>query len=358
MVGPFLIIYIVFISLVALFLLALSIKRNPGQKYRTSKDYNPKVLVIIPCKGHDIGLARNLTSAKRQSHTNYDVIAVVESKGDEAVKSIKSAGLKFIISKFNCRNCSGKVRNISAALSGFRNYDAYVILDSDAYVGREWLSSVIAPLYDKRIGISTSFPTFRPIGGFWSHVKFVWGFVGLSLMEHPATRFGWGGTLAFRKDLLSAVDFKKFSESVSDDIALTSITKAKRLRIAYTPDLGIMIDSKDDFGVFWEWANRQTAFSINGSGKVFYYGVVYYSASILVLVSAIILSISINPIFLLLLLPTVAGAARTYERSKGSLAAVCIFPLINFVYLANLIKAKGMKRVTWRGRVYDIGPWR
>jgi cellulose synthase/poly-beta-1,6-N-acetylglucosamine synthase-like glycosyltransferase len=355
MVEAVLTVYIVFISLVALFLFVLSFRRRPRQEYLTSKGYNPKVLVIIPCKGLDIGLAGNLTAAKRQRYSNYEVIAVVESEKDEAVRSIKAAGLKFIISKFNCRNCSGKVRNISAALSQFKGYDAYVILDSDAHVGRDWLSGIIAPLHDKRVGLSTSFPAFRPIGGFWSYVKFVWGFVGISLMESPSTRFGWGGTLAFRKDFLSKADFRRFSESVSDDIALTDIAKAKGLKIAYVPGIDIIIDSNDSFKVFWEWANRQTALSINGSGKVFYYGVIFYSASILVFLSAIILSIFVNPVFLLLLLPFIAGWAKTYRRSNGSLAAICIYPLINFVYLANLIKAKGMRKIRWRGRTYDLG---
>lgn len=354
MLGLYLGAYIIFISLVALLLLALALRPKRGQNHIKGKAFNPRVLVIMPCKGHDIELKRNLEAAASQDYENYKLITVVDSNNDSALKSIRAANAESILSNSKCANCSGKVRAISTALSRFRDYDAYVILDSDALVGKDWLTDVITPLADRRIGISTSFPLFRPIGGFWSWVKFVWGFVGISLMESESTRFGWGGTLAFRKDLLSKDDMKYFSESVSDDIALTKIAKRKGLKLAYEPDAAPIIDSDDNLAKFSEWANRQTALSIRGDPKLFYYGVVFYSASILVLLSSIILSIMVSPVFLLLLLPLLAGALKTYKRSGGSLIAACIFPLINFLYLANLLKAKGMRAIEWRGRRYSL----
>lgn len=99
--------------------------------------------------------------------------------------------------------------------------------------------------------------------------------------------------------------------------------------------------------------NRQTAFSLVGDGRLFYYGVVFYSASILCLLSGIALAAAASPISLLLLLPTIAAMAKMYRRS-GSVAAVCISPIVNFVYLANLLKARRMGSVTWRGRSYKV----
>ncbi len=346
--------YIIFISLVALFLLALSLRRTGKEVYNTSKGFRPKVLVIIPCKGNDIELERNLKAAMNQDYHNYRAIAVVDSKADGAVSHIKAAGMYMILSTNRCRSCSGKVRAIATALSRFKNYDAYVILDSDVLTKRSWLKEVIAPLSDKKVGLSTSFPTFRPIGGFWSHVKFVWGFVGLSLMEDKATRFGWGGSLAFRPDLMSKDDFRKFSESVSDDIMLTGIAKERRLEIAYVPEAEPVVDVSETFESFMEWANRQTTLSTNGDKRLFYYGIVVYTTGILVMISSVLLSIFISPVFLLLLMPLVAGEFKAYMRSGGSLAAICIFPIMNFIYLANLLIANSMSSIKWRGKSYSI----
>ncbi len=349
-----LIFYEAFIALVALFLLALAARPRSGKDYRVRKGFRPRTLVIIPCRGRDIELERNLRAALVQSYRRYDAIAVVDSANDEAVQYIKAAGMRFIVSSADCKRCSGKVRAIATALEKFTNYDAYVILDSDVLAGTEWLGSIIAPLGDRHIGMATSFPTFRPIYGFWSNVKFVWGFVGSSLMESKATRFGWGGTLAFRTDLLAKADLAEFKSSVSDDIALTRIVKKKGLGIAYVPEASPVVYTQESFGSFAEWANRQTALSISGSPKLYYYGVAFYAASILCLLSGIVLSVWVSPTFLLLLLPTVASVLKTYNRSSRSIAAACISPLINFVYLANLLKAKGMGSITWRGRSYSI----
>ncbi|HIH50589.1 MAG: glycosyltransferase family 2 protein [Candidatus Micrarchaeaceae archaeon] len=345
--------YEIFISFVALILLVLAARPKSKRDYETSKGFMPRTLVIIPCRGRDIALTRNLKAAKSQRYRNYDVVAVVDSADDEAVAHIRAAHMRFIVSDIQCRGCSGKVRAIVSALERFRNYDAYVILDSDVLAGKDWLSCVVAPLADRHIGISTSFPVFKPVGGFWSHVKFTWGFVGASLMESASTRFGWGGTLAFRTDLLSKADILEFRGSVSDDIALTRIAKRKGLGIAYVPEARPVVETDEGFAAFVEWSTRQTAFSLAGDGRLFYYGVVFYSASVLCLLSGVALAVAVGPIFLLLLLPTFAAMAKMYMRS-GSAAAVCISPLINFVYLANLLRAKGMGSVTWRGRIYRV----
>lgn len=355
MYGLYIDAYTAFLALISIFLVANASAPRKKTAYRHVRGYNPRTLVIIPCKGFDIALADNLKAAKRQSYRNYDVIAVVATRSDSALNAIHETGTKFMISNSKCKRCSGKVRSLGSALSRCRDYDAYVILDSDVLVGRDWLGLLVAPLSDKSIGISTAFPVFAPIGkGLWQRIKHAWGFVGQGLMENRMTRFGWGGSLAFRNDLMSKGDFRYFSESVSDDIALTKIAKRNLLGIAYVPEANPIVISDDDYGKFTEWSNRQTAFSISGSRKVLYAGLAYYSLSILLMVSSIALGILVNSLFLVLLLPFVIGAIRLYLKSGKYAYMLWIYPLINFVYLYNLISASFIKTVEWRGRKYDM----
>jgi len=108
-----------------------------------------------------------------------------------------------LVAKGKCSACSGKSRAIAYALRRFKDYEIYVIVDSDVMAKRDWLSKLIAPLSNQGIGISTTFPTFVPVDhSLWSYVKMVWGLVGKSLMSSRLTRFGWGGSLAFKRDIV------------------------------------------------------------------------------------------------------------------------------------------------------------
>ncbi|MDE1810915.1 MAG: glycosyltransferase family 2 protein [Candidatus Micrarchaeota archaeon] len=353
--GLILLLYELLMVLIFIFLIALSLRKE-RDSYRESKGYRPSVLVIVPCKGLDIGLLRNLKSLKGQGYANFKLLPVVDSHKDEAVPEIRKAGLAYMVSSPKFDKGSGKVNAISTAISANPGYDIYVIADSDICTNKHWLELLIRPLADPSVGISTAYPYFRPIGGFWSTVKSVWGFVGEGLMESGLTRFGWGGSLAFRGGILKGRRFATFQECVSDDVPITNMAKAMGYRIAYVKAAQPVVDTADGLPAFWEWANRQTAFSTLGFSRIFAYGVVFYASQILLLVSSLALSAAVSGWFLVLLLPFLLGAHRAYLRARErKLASLLIYPFMNFIYLANLVVAANTKEVRWRGRSYGLG---
>jgi len=358
MFGLALSIYLIFISLIWLGLMLINIPthKKQGIQKPNIEGFNPKVLVMLPCKGRDLTLSDNILSLKNQDYKNFMLVGIVDTKEDEAVKELEQNMVDYIISKNVCSECSGKVKAIATAYEEFKGYDIYVIVDSDVEARKDWLSKLIAPLADESIGISTTFPIFAPKSGFWSKVKMVWGFVGDGMMESDLTRFGWGGSLAFRADLLEGKDYERFRESVSDDLAITKSAKERKLGIAYVKERIAKVNSNDSFKTFKEWANRQTALSIMGSKKVFYYGVIIYSLSILLLISAILLSVYVSYLFVILFAPFAIGIIKTYKRASGHISADLwiIYLLIDFIYLANLIHSKQMKSIQWRGNKYTL----
>lgn len=327
--------------------------RNSVEVYE--KYVSPSVLVVVPCRGMDYSLGNNLKNLKAQNYGNFRILAVVDSENDGAVKSIQSAGLEMMISTDACTNCSGKVRAIASAFSANHDYDIYVIADSDILTGPDWLVNLVSPLKHDRYGLSTTFPYFEPKGGFWSKVKLVWGFVGMGMMESKLTRFGWGGSLAFRKELLSGENLDFFRGYVSDDVALTKICKRMNLQIAYVREAMPLINSPDDFKTFIEWANRQTALSIYSTRNVLSYGLIFYGATILLFTSSILLGILASPYFLVLMFPTIVNSVRAVRRAgKLPVWTFMISFLIPFLYFYNLLKAARMKTISWRGREYSL----
>ncbi|MGC8479051.1 MAG: glycosyltransferase [Candidatus Micrarchaeia archaeon] len=351
---------IAFSVVVFLFILILDISsflRVDSEK-RDYSNYKGRVLVIVPCKGRDIKLYENLLSVKKQTYTNYEVIAVVDTETDLALESIKNAKIKYIITN-NKEHGSGKVRAIATAIKRFQKYDTYVIADSDVLFGKEWLSQLVAPLSDKKIGLSTMYPFFKPLKNkFWSEVKMVWGFVGDSLLENEKRRFGWGGSLAFRRDILdkkSLTFFTNSKYSVSDDISLTKIAKSKGLKIAYVRKPKPIVNCDETFDTFFEWANRQTALTLLGYRKNLYEGLVYYTSEIVLILLGIFLTVFISPIFLIYFIHTLKSTFITYKRSRSKDPKVLVIVFIApFLYEINLLIASRMKNILWRGTIYKL----
>ncbi len=350
--------YLLILSLALLGLLALNLVKSERKPFKIKNGYRPRTLVIVPCKGADISLEKGLKSIKEQDYGagKYDVIAVVDSDKDTALHAIKKAGIRYAISDSKASG-SGKVRAISTALEKFSDYDAYVVADSDITSKSSWLRLLMEPLSDPEVGISTTFPYFEPVAGsgFWTRVKMVWGFVGNGLLEKESTRFAWGGSMAFRKGLLDRTSLNEFKQSLSDDIAITKIAKRKSLRIYYVKEKVVSVPSKETFSSFAEWSNRQTALTLLGYKENFRRGMIFYCANVLLLLSGIILSVFYNAIAVVFLIPFVIGLAKTYRRAERiDLTIIPLFFIIDFVYIANLIVARSMRDISWRGNTYAL----
>ncbi len=356
-------IYLAFMFLVwALLIFSNAVKFYTHSKNRKEKPASGgklKALVILPCKGVEINMKKGLESLKGQDYGkgNYDIIAVVDSEKDAALQAIRGSGIKYMISDYKCSKCSGKVRAIASAVRAKKGYDVFVIADSDIYCRNNWLRLLVEPLKDPSTGVSTAFPLFEPVHGssFWAKVKMLWGFVGDGLMESEMTRFAWGGSMAFRSSLLDDKGIKFFSSNISDDIAITKLVRMHRQKVHYVPKRIVYVPSDDDFNKFVEWSNRQTAITLLGYKQTFLYGMLSYVSNILLLITGIVLAIYYSPYMVVLLIPFFLSLGRTYARAEDrGLYIAAIFPIMNFIYIANLLAARKKEMIVWRGSQYKL----
>ena len=347
-----LILYIIILTLISIGHIFIELHKYVDDNIKN--DYYPKTLVILPCKGIDYSLRTDLDSIKDQNYNNFKLICVVDNENEESLKIIRELDIEYIISDYKCEKCSGKVRAISTAIEKFNGYDVYVIADSDIYVKNDWLINLIMPLKNNDAGLSTTFPYFVPKNGFWSQVKEIWGFVGMGLMESKLTRFGWGGSLAFKKDIIEN-DLHFFSEHISDDTALTKMVKNKNLKMYYTKNSMPYVNSPENFRGFFEWANRQTALSISADKRIYYYGLLFYGSYIFLFFSAILMGIFYNYLFFLFLIPAAIYIINMLKRLiKVKFINVIAAIILPEIYIVNLLIAKRMKSIKWRGKEYNI----
>ncbi len=347
----------IFILFLLLLIFAGQMAISFRKRYKDTKfqDFQPRTLLIVPIKGLDPTIKENLLSLKNQNYKNFEILAVIDSDEEPVLPILKDLDISYMISSSSCASCSGKVRAIATAFENTTGYDVYAVADSDATFGTDWLSSLIPPLTDSKIGVSTTFPHFIPVSGLWSRIKSVWGLVGIGLMQSRITRFVWGGSMAFRSEILTSENIEFFKKHVSDDVAIMRIVKKLGLDIHYVMKAAPNIYSPDDFQTFREWSNRETALSISASRSILWYGLLFYGSQIILLIGSIIFAVLYSTLFIVLIIPYLLFAVRNVENyHKPSLSVFIIALIIPFISMYNLLKASRMNNITWRGNDYDL----
>src|SRR5499433_372417 len=158
--------------------------------------YQPKAVVIVPCRGLEHGFEENVHAILTQDYRDYEVVFVTESENDPAhgvlsrlLKQSRrlspSAPTTWMVVAGEAKNQGQKVHNLCVAIDSLNSIDrrveALVFADSDTRPSRNWLADLVAPLADKRIGATTGYRWYLPsddrrdsTGSFASALLSVW----------------------------------------------------------------------------------------------------------------------------------------------------------------------------------------
>ncbi|HEX9000785.1 MAG TPA: glycosyltransferase, partial [Blastocatellia bacterium] len=137
--------------------------------------YQPKSVVIVPCKGLEHDFEENVRALFAQDYRDYEIIFVTESENDPAYpvlsRLIKNYSRRpgWLVVAGEAKGRGQKVHNLLAAVDMLNSIDrraeVIVFADSDARPSKQWLSELVAPLGDKRIGVTTGFRWYVPVRG-------------------------------------------------------------------------------------------------------------------------------------------------------------------------------------------------
>lgn len=127
-------------------------------KIRKKKRYTPRVALLVPVKGLDVGLEENLAALFRLKYPHYALVFVVESDDDPAVPVIDrlvaqaSVPCRRIVAGI-AHDCGQKVHNLRVAanqISPHREVLAFV--DADARPHPNWLWKLVSHLEKRTFG--------------------------------------------------------------------------------------------------------------------------------------------------------------------------------------------------------------
>lgn len=353
---------------------------------RTNR-YQPKAVVIVPCKGLEHDFEENIRPLFVQDYRDYEIIFVTESQNDPAhaalTQLIQSHSHRpaWLVVAGEARGCGQKIHNLCAAIDMLnaidRRAEVLVFADSDARPTKHWLADLVAPLGDKRIGATTGFRWYLPVNNrFASILLSVWNASALSLLGERSG-FAWGGATAVRRENFDKLNIQgRWRGAVSDDYVLTATVHEAGQRIKFIPSCLVASHSDANLGELLEFTTRQMRITRVYSPRVWQatclshslYNLTFWGSLLWLIVkgmqgqTSLTLTVLLCGIFLLgaatgLARATVASYLLRADRAqvqKSRWAFALLSPLVSLVYLYNVIASAIGKRIVWRGIGYEM----
>jgi ceramide glucosyltransferase len=347
--------------------------------------FTPPTTVVAPCKGLDPNLDTNIDSLFDQDYPDYDIVFVVASAGDPACGAIERAmssrpgRLARLVIASPSPHRGEKVSNLIAGiLHARRESEAFVFVDSDVRVRRDWLKALVSPLASPAVGAATGYRWYLPNGGeFWAALLSAWnGSVATTLGDHHRN-FAWGGSTAILRTVFEEIDVRsRWENALSDDYALTAAVREAGLRIVFVPRC--LTISVEDVGLssLIEFTTRQIIITRVYRPSVWWVGMVtnlmfvvgFFGGLAVVAMPGGFVNDGLTTallLFVVFLLGLVKGAlrltaARTAIKDAPDRVTrlwwmfCLLWPIVSLVFLFNFLKSATTRRIRWRGVCYEM----
>lgn len=236
--------------------------------------YRPKIAVILPCKGIDPGFKNNVKKLLQQhyfandnaSAPNFEVVFAVAQESDPAYAVLSEVmsehpeiKTKLIVAGLNSRRAQ-KINNQLAGLKHISNEaKVLVFVDSDVVARSDFFAHLVAPLSDKKVGITTGYRFYIPFRGDWpSLLRSMWNRLTAWELVNQKLSFAWGGAMAITLENFVKADIEKAWDSAADDdLSMTTAVKDMGLDVRFVPQCLVISNGDATLGEVVEWTNRQ-----------------------------------------------------------------------------------------------------
>lgn len=217
------------------------LRRRPGRP----RSLQP-VTILKPLCGAEPGLYEHLRSFCRQDYPAYQIVFGVRDQADPACTVVRrlmaefpSVPIELVVNpQLHGSNC--KVSNLINMLPHAR-HDILAMADSDAFVGRDYLKAITAPILDPEVGLVTCIYRGSPTQRVWSRL----GAMYINEWYVPSVLLAWlfghqgyvsGQTVCLRRDTLRAIGgLMLLANHLADDHRLGELVRGIGLKVILSP---------------------------------------------------------------------------------------------------------------------------
>lgn len=206
----------------------------------------PPVTLLKPLCGAEPGLYEHLRSFCRQDYPLYQIVFGVLDADDPCCAMVRRLAAEFprvsieLVINPQLHGSNLKISNLINMLPHAR-HDILLMVDSDAYVGSDYLAAVTAPLSDHGAGLVTCIHRAVPTPRLWSRL----GAMYINEWYVPSVLLAWlfghqsyvsGQTAGLRRDTLQAIGgLRPLANHLADDYRLGELVRGLGLRVVLSP---------------------------------------------------------------------------------------------------------------------------
>jgi ceramide glucosyltransferase len=237
--------------------------------------YCPLAAVVMPCKGLDPDFENNLHKLVAQDYgskdsnlqaPNFEIIFSVASSDDPAYPIIEkvinqypSIKSKLVVAGIDNKRAQKITNQLEALKQISPQAEVLVFVDSDVIARKDFLTRLITPLQDSRIGITTGYRFYLPskfsLPGL---IRSLWNRLSAWELSSEKFAFAWGGAMAIRKNTFNRAGVTEvWDRSADDDLAMTTAVKKLGLSVSFVPQCLVVSDGDASWSEVIEWTNRQ-----------------------------------------------------------------------------------------------------
>ncbi|MFH1718064.1 MAG: glycosyltransferase [Planctomycetota bacterium] len=259
------------ISQVLFVLQALSNYRYALNEYKKERSwYQPRTVLIVPCKGLDSAFHENIASFFGQDYDNYLLWFVVAEESDPAYGQLcglidklgptsKAQDVQVFVAGRG-QSCSQKIHNLLYCYERIADDVAVLAFaDSDICIRSNWLSHIVYPLRKSKNGVASGYRWFIPTrNNLPSLALSAMNAKVAQLLGNTRFNHAWGGSMAIRVDVFRRLGLDKiWPKALSDDLSLSCAVKKAGLKVAFIPACLVASYESTTWGKLFEFGRRQ-----------------------------------------------------------------------------------------------------
>jgi cellulose synthase/poly-beta-1,6-N-acetylglucosamine synthase-like glycosyltransferase len=232
--------------------------------------FNPKCVLIVPCKGLDEAFDENIESFFMQDYHPYHLRFVVQEQEDPAYEQLnilkerlgdktKALSVEILIAGLTS-SASQKLHNLLYAYQHIPDdTEMLAFADSDACAGEHWLRDLLNPLELDKNGVTSGYRGFIPkVRNFATLAMSAGNAKVCQFLGNSRFNLAWGGSMG-----ISVRNFREFgmeeiwSTSLSDDLSLSLAVRKHHRKVVFAPRCMTAGFVSTTWAELWEFTRRQ-----------------------------------------------------------------------------------------------------
>ncbi len=342
---------------------------RPSDVGRGGEAFQPPVTILKPVYGLERDLKARLRTACEQDYPEYQVVFCVQDPKDPALQIVTEIQEEFgearvsIALRSICAGPNGKVNNLLGGLELAR-HDVLVISDSDIRLRPDYLTAIVAPLADDRVGgVCTLFKNagaesmYEQLELLSINAEFIPSVLFCEVTG--ASRFCLGPSVATRQSTLRDMGgLESFAEYLAEDYEIGRRIWTSGRKMVLVP---YVVDAMLDLQGWTQWWKHQVYWDQNTrvANPGGFFGTILTKSVPFALLFAILvlgdpLGLAVLAGVVVLRLATTAVILKAGLGDAEGLRCLWLLPLRDLAGLASWLFSYGQRTVIWRDVEYRL----